>query len=373
MPPSTKASHEIRKFVAMRRTIFFIAPYPRGEAPSQRFRFEQYLAYLEQEGFDTKVVPFISMETWRTLYMEGQLLRKAGGMISSFFRRFTLLFRLRKADHIFIHREMAQIGPPIFEWILAKVMRRSYTYDFDDAIWLPNYSETNARFHRLKAYWKVNYCMKWAASVTAGNEYLANYARRYNANVILIPTTIDMEGYHAETTDYNQLPLIIGWTGSHTTMHYLNHIVPVIRQLEQEFDFEFHVISNQAPAFTLRSLRFVKWNKETEISDLVKFSIGVMSLKEDQWSSGKCGFKALQYMSLGIPTIASPVGVNSTIINTPEVGLLATDEKDWEQMLRQLLTDQTLRKNIGLAGQDRVREQYSVEANAPIYLKLFNS
>lgn len=361
------------KFVSMRKTIYFIAPYPQGEAPSQRFRFEQYLPYLKESGFDVEVIPFVSLNTWRLLYKEGQIFRKIVGILGSFSRRWLLLFRLRKADHLFIHREMAQLGPPVFEWVLSKVMRRKYIYDFDDAIWLPNYSESNARFHRLKAYWKVNYCMKWASVVTAGNDYLANYARQYNQTVEVIPTTIDMDRYHSQTTNYDQTPLIIGWTGSHTTMHYLNEIVPVIARLEKKYDFEFHVISNQAPDFHLNSLHFVQWAKETEIADLVKFSIGLMPLTEDQWSGGKCGFKALQYMALGIPTVLSPVGVNTTIVNRPEVGFLVSTPEEWETALEQLLNDPQLRRTIGQNGQTQVRQHYSVRANSEKYLKLFKS
>lgn len=294
----------------MSKTIYFIVPYPKGEAPSQRFRFEQYLDLFEKEGFKCEVIPFIDLKTWRTIYKEGNAMSKAFGMLRSFARRWKLLFQLKKADYLFIHREMAQMGPPIFEWIVAKVLKRNYTYDFDDAIWLPNYSESNAKFHRLKAYWKVNYCMKWAYQITAGNDYLAKYARQYNPNVMVLPTTIDTVNHHNKNCEYTAQPLIIGWTGTHTTMHYLDFLVPIIKKLEHDYTFKFRVISNEKPQFELSSLEFVKWQKESEIEDLAQINIGVMPLKEDQWSKGKCGFKALQYMALGIPTILSPIGVN---------------------------------------------------------------
>jgi hypothetical protein len=144
----------------MSKTIFFLVPYPKGEAPSQRFRFEQYLTAYENDGYIIEIHPFYDYSTWQTLYSEGNQMKKAFGVLFCFLKRFGLLFKLRRANYIFIHREVAHVGPPIFEWIIAKVLRRKYIYDFDDAIWLPNYSETNARFHRLKSYWKVNYCMK---------------------------------------------------------------------------------------------------------------------------------------------------------------------------------------------------------------------
>lgn len=354
-----------------KKKILFIAPYPFDEAPSQRFRFEQYFNFLRENNFDVHFSPFLDQKTWKTLYSEGNVLRKMFGVIRSFLKRFILLFTLYKYDYVFIHREASHIGPPVFEFLIAKVFRKKYNYDFDDAIWLPNYSETNARFHRLKAYWKVRYCIKWAGSISAGNDYLANYARKFNSNVQVIPTTIDTENHHNLITDYYQEKLVIGWTGTHTTMRYLDYIVPVIKELEKKYDFEFLVISNEAPAYHLKSLRFLKWKRETEITDLARISIGVMPLEMDIWSEGKCGFKGLQYMSLGIPALMSPVGVNTQIVSHEVNGFLPVKLEEWKNQLEMLLTDIDLRKKIGEAGKKTIDERYSVQSNQSNYLSLF--
>ncbi len=357
----------------MIKRIFFLAPYPVAEAPSQRFRFEQYFSFLQEEGFELTMLPFYNYEDWQLLYKEGNKLKKTWVVVRSFLSRFRLLFQLKKADFIFIHREVAHVGPPIFEWIIAKILRKKYIYDFDDATWLPNYSETNKQFHWIKAYWKVNYCMKWAHVVTAGNAYLANYAKQFNKNVQIIPTTIDTENHHDILCDHEADPIVIGWTGTHTTIHYLDELIPVLQRLEKKYSFEFLVISNEKPALELASFQFIKWQKETEIEDLSKIQIGVMPLKQDQWSEGKCGFKGLQYMALGMATILSPVGVNTTIIQDGENGFLADSQKEWEEKLSLLLNDNNLRKSMGKKGRMTVEDHFSVEANKSIYLGLFNS
>lgn len=354
-----------------KKKILFIAPYPFDEAPSQRFRFEQYFIFLRENNFDIHFSPFLDQNTWKTLYSEGNVLRKMFGVVRSFLKRFILLFTLYKYDFVFIHREASHIGPPVFEFLIAKVFRKKYNYDFDDAIWLPNYSETNARFHRLKAYWKVRYCIKWAGSISAGNDYLANYARKFNSNVLVIPTTIDTENHHNVQTDYIQEKLVIGWTGTHTTMRYLDYIVPVIKELEQKYDFEFLVISNEAPTYHLKSLRYLKWKRESEITDLARISIGVMPLEKDIWSEGKCGFKGLQYMSLGIPALMSPVGVNTQIVSHKVNGFLPVKLEDWKNQLELLLTDVDLRRKIGEAGKKTIVERFSVLSNQSNYLSLF--
>lgn len=354
-----------------KKKILFIAPYPFDEAPSQRFRFEQYFNFLRENNFDIHFSPFLDQKTWKTLYSEGNVLRKMLGVVKSFLKRFILLFTLYKYDFVFIHREASHIGPPVFEFLISKIFRKKYNYDFDDAIWLPNYSEINARFHRLKAYWKVRYCIKWAGSISAGNDYLANYARKFNSNVQVIPTTIDTENHHNLQTEYNQEKLVIGWTGTHTTMRYLDFIVPVIKELEQKYDFEFLVISNETPTYHLKSLRFLKWKRETEIKDLARISIGVMPLEMDIWSEGKCGFKGLQYMSLGIPALMSPVGVNTQIVSHEVNGFLPVKLEEWKNQLEMLLTDIELRKKIGEAGKKTIDERYSVLSNQSNYLSLF--
>jgi glycosyltransferase involved in cell wall biosynthesis len=357
----------------MAQKIVFLVPYPEGSAPSQRFRFEQYFGHLKDQGYELEIHPFYDYTSWQTLYLEGKYFLKARTVASCFLKRVGLLFKLRKTDLLFIHREVAHVGPPIFEWIIAKLLRRKYIYDFDDAIWLPNYSETNSRFHWVKAYWKVNYCMKWAHSVSAGNEYLASYARKYNSNVRIIPTTIDTDYHHNIAVDHHVLPPVIGWTGSHTTMRYLDELIPVVKRLEQRHSFEFVVISNEDPGYELDSLRFVKWQKETEIEDLSRIQIGVMPLQHDIWSEGKCGFKGLQYMSLGMATVMSPVGVNTSIIEHGKNGYLASTTAEWEEKLELLLTDVKLREELGKQGRQTILEKFSVEANKSHYDQLFKT
>lgn len=289
----------------------------------------------------------------------------------SFFRRFVLLFRIRRYDHIFIHREASMIGPPFFEWFISKVLRRKFIYDFDDAIWLPNYSEANAKFQRLKMYRKVNKIMKWAHRINAGNEFLADYARGFNNNVHVIPTTIDTELVHNLPGNPDQDPIVIGWTGSHTTASYLTELLPIFDRLYNDYNFEFRVISNHLPDFERPYLRFVKWSRADEIKQLSCFNIGVMPLTDSKWARGKCGFKGLQYMALGIPALMSPVGVNTSIVQHGINGFLCANHEDWYYRLKELMEDPAKRNAIGEGGKMTVNDRFSVSAFEKEYLHMF--
>jgi glycosyltransferase involved in cell wall biosynthesis len=351
--------------------IIFIAPYPFQRAPSQRFRFEQYIDTLRKEGHEVEIHSFLDEKGWNTLYKEGSFIKKGFSMLRSFGKRILLMPRIKKANHVFIHREASMIGPPIFEWFIAKVLRKKYIYDFDDAIWLPNYSESNAKFQRLKNYSKVKKIIKWADTVVVGNEYLSDYAKQFNQSVTIIPTTIDTLNLHTTNTKQQKDKVVIGWTGTHTTMNYLDSIIPVIQQLEKEYPIEFRIISNQCPEYKLNSLVYVPWKKETEIEDLSKINIGLMPMEDTIWTKGKCGFKGLQYMALQIPAIMSPVGMNNDIIEPEINGFFAAKKDQWYGVLKRLIVDIELRERIGVQGQKTVIDKYSVEANTPAYLKLF--
>lgn len=356
--------------------VLFICPYPVGESPSQRFRFEQYFDLLQAMGFTIEVRPFMSLSTWNIIYQPGKVIPKVIGVLSGFIKRLTTLSIIPRFDFIFIHREATPIGPPWFEWITAKIFRKKIIYDFDDAIWLTSTSAENLIAAKLRWFTKVNAICRWSKAVSCGNHYLASYAKQFNKRVVLNPTTIDIRNLHNPNL-FPPLPksesLVIGWTGTHSTLQYLDQIVPVIRSLEKKFPnrFEFIVIANKKPTYSLASLRYVKWSKETEIMDLLKFDIGLMPLTDDEWAKGKCGFKALQYMALGIPVIASPVGVNSNIIAHGVNGFLCDSAYQWEDTIEKLVEDDNLRKSIGQKGREQVINHYSIDSNSLNFLSLF--
>jgi glycosyltransferase involved in cell wall biosynthesis len=354
------------------KSVLFLTPYPYDTAPGQRFRYEQYLGILHENGIEYTLDSFMDNGTWEILYKKGLIVRKAWGILRGFLHRFLKLPFLVKYDFVFIFREASPVGPPIFEWIISKVFRKKIIYDFDDAIWLPNTSDNNRIVAGIKWHSKVASICRWSYKVSCGNSYLADYARQFNKNVIVNPTTIDTVHYHNRIKDQHTPMLTIGWTGTHSTIQYLDAIVPILQRLEQRYDFIFTVISNAPPAFNLKSLRYVKWSKETEIDDLMDFNIGIMPLTDDPWARGKCGFKALQYMSLGIPALVSPIGVNTSIVDDGANGMICSSDSDWEKAITRLITDRGLSIRLGNEARKKVEKKYSVISNAQNFLNLFD-
>ena len=341
-------------------------------SPSQRFRFEQFYKHLEETGFHYQNLSFLSVSDYIALY-DASSFEKIIITMKGFLRRVQHLTKIRSYKYVLIHREVTPVGPPIFEWVIAKVFRKRIIYDFDDAIWLNDPKEVGTLKAWLKAKWKIEFIIKWSHKISAGNEYLAEYAKKYNPNVTVVPTVVDTEEYHnpsLHVNSGNKIP-VVGWTGSHTTLQYLDPLILILRELAEEINFEFLVIANTSPDFELQNLRFIPWKKQTEIEDLMKMDIGIMPLTDDEWSRGKCGFKLIQYLALEKPALASPVGINDKIVIDGENGFICSTKEEWKSKLKILLEDPVLRNSMGKKGRSHIIDTYSVRANSDKFLSLF--
>ncbi|UAY52241.1 glycosyltransferase [Ferruginibacter albus] len=354
------------------KKILFVVPFPKKIYPSERFRVEIYEQVLKDAGFEYDTVFFWDYYARSILYKKGRIFQKAIGVLKGFIRRFQSLFIVSKYDYVFVLREAAPVGPPVFEWIYSKILRKKLIYDFDDAIWIPQISTNNSWAKFTKAFWKVKKNCRRAYKVSVGNDYLYNYAIQYNPSVIINPTCVDTINKHNVIKDQATEKVVIGWTGSFSTLHYLNEIVPVLQQLEQHHDFEFIVIADQNPHLPLKSFRFIEWKEATEIADLMQFNIGVMPLSNDEVSKGKSGFKLIQFMSLGIPVVASPIGVNQQIVDENINGFLCKTESEWINAFEKLICDEQLRQQMGNDGRKKIEKRYSVVANKENFLSLFS-
>lgn len=354
--------------------ILILAPYPWNEAPSQRFRFELLSKNTEEKGLAFSFASFYSTKGWKRLYHSTHSIGKLWLLVVGFARRKLHLIKAINHDIILIHRELTPIGPPIFEWLIAKVLRKKIIFDYDDAIWM-NDGHDGKLSWILKSRWKIRMICRWSWKVSAGNEFLADFARQYCDQVVVIPTVVDTNTHNRKIQESisGNNKLTIGWTGSHSTLFYLNEVLPILAELQKTIDFTFLVIANKNPELPLRNYRFVKWNKETEVDDLQQIDIGIMPLEDTAWARGKCGFKLIQYGAIGIPAVASPVGVNQEVIDDGHTGFLATLKETWNEKLLALLTDETLRLSMGLAARQKIEKEYAADSIKQKFVDLFNS
>ena len=353
------------------RRILFVSAHPRGFAPSQRFRFEQYTDYLAQNGFETTFSPVVRPDEYPLLYAPGGTLRKAGIFGRGLAQRTWQALRRPDVDIAIVQREAIQLGTTLFESALAR-SRVKYVFDFDDAIWLPDTSAANRRMSWLKRPQKVPRLIALADQVWAGNDYLADYARPFNDAVHVVPTTIDTVEHAPLPGRDGARPVCVGWTGSRTTVKHFELAVPVLLRIRERFGdrVTFKLVGDGSYRNDALGLRGTPWREDTEVAELREIDIGLMPLPDDEWAKGKCGLKALQFMSLELPVVTSPVGVNTKIISDDVNGFLATTDDEWFDRLAALIESAELRATIGAAARATVVERYSVASQRETYLRL---
>jgi glycosyltransferase involved in cell wall biosynthesis len=341
--------------------VLAMTPYPHGRVPGQRFRIEQWAPLLREEGIEVVFSPFLSPAAMDVLYRPGHVARKVGDTVRGYLTRWAEVLRRRPVDVVFVYREAAPLGPPVLERLLAR--RRPLVFDFDDAIYLGDTSSANAWSRVVKSRDKAATICRLARHVTVGNDFLAQFAGHHARAVTVVPTTIDTDLYEVRPRPDNPRP-VVGWSGSATTVPYLRTLGPVLRRLRERQDFELRVIGGELGIDGV-PVCCKPWRPDTEVTDLREFDVGVMPLADDEWSRGKCGLKALQYMALGIPPVVSPVGVNARIVDDGVSGFHARTEEEWVDRLTLLLQDRALRRALGEKARKTVEIRFSAKSQVP--------
>jgi len=338
-------------------------------SPGQRYRFEQYLEDLRGSGVQCTVSWLLSEEDDRIFYGPGNVLRKASIVLRSIMRRRREIRQLEKYDAVFIFREALMTGQTFFEKAVARSKARMIL-DFDDAIWLPDTSANNRMFRFLKRPSKTRELCAMADLVITGNSYLADFAKAYNPNVTIIPTTIDLAQYHSSISNYDRTPVVIGWTGSPTTIRHFRMAEAVLSRIRRKYGnaLQFKVIGDATYRNDELGITGIRWSAEREVEELKGIDIGIMPLPDDDWSRGKCACKGLQYMALGIPAVMSAVGTNNDVICSGENGILVSDDEALFQALCTLIDSPELRRQYGQAGRKTVEERYSRQAWSARYV-----
>lgn len=359
----------------MSKKILFLSPYPENKAPSQRLKYEQYFQIFKDEGYEIKTKSFVNENFWKILYLPNHTIKKIYYTFLGYLKRFFLLFTLKKYDVVYVHLWVTPMGIPLFEWLVI-LFAKKIIYDIDDMIFLGHSSNANRIWQSLKGKNKMIYLMKNANHVITCTPKLDEYVKQYNINTTDISSTVDTVNRYIPSNNYsNEHQLILGWSGSHSTSKYLYLLSNVLRNLALKHDFKLIVMGDNTFNIEGVNIEAIEWEKSIEIKTLQKFDIGLYPLPDEEWVYGKSGLKAIQYMALGIPTIATALGANFRIIENEHNGYLVNpdDYQEWGIKIEKLLKDADLRKKLGKAGRQTIIEKYSIEANKDKYLAVFKS
>ena len=314
------------------------------DVAASRYRVLQYLPYLKEHGIQASVLPFPK----------------------GVFAKLKVFKSVKEYDILFIQRKRF----PILWLKFIRKNARKIVYDFDDSVM--HRSSKHLR-HESKTRVKMFKNMVNASDhVIAGNEYLQQNTIPYTQNVTIIPSPIDISLYPQKTYSEKSDNITLGWVGAHGSIHYLKKMRPIFETLGKKNDkLRLKIVCDTFFDCENMVVDKKQWSEKDEVADIQSFDIGLMPLMDDPWSHGKCGLKILQCLATGVPVVCSPAGINKEIVEDGVHGFWANSQEEWTEKLEILINDHDLRRKMGMAGRERVIEHYSLKANAPRMLKIF--
>ena len=358
-----------------RQRILVICPFPEGMAPAQRLKYEQYFDDWHDNGFEVVVSSYFDMSVYGVLWKHGFLAVKIMGALKGLARRCRDILRVRNADIVYVFMWVTPLGPAWPERLFRFLAKR-IVYDIDDNVHigqkLSGPDNPNAFIRFLKNRNKPIHLMRSADAVITSSPFLESEAKRLNESnaATYITSSVDTEYFVPRTHRPANPKIVVGWTGTFSSKPFLDMLAPALRRLTTLRDFEFRIVGNFDYAMNGVDVKVVEFNRASEIADLERFDIGIYPLPDDDWVLGKSGLKAIVYMAMGIPVVASPVGTTPLLFAHGEFGFMAKDEDEWVRALIALIDDEAMRMRMGNVARQVAVEHYSRYAVKARYLNV---
>lgn len=312
---------------------------------SARIRAMQYIPFFEAQGFSVSHIPRVPTRPSNLIgkYTVFPFLKRWYSL------KMAIAILTRKWDVVFIQRIF------IRQYLLKLLNNRSIPiiYDFDDAIYINAEQPGNLE--------KTASMVKHATKVVVSTGYLSEFCLNNGQKPELIPSPVETDRIRPTEKPKDRI-LTIGWIGSPWTSEFLELIEKPLQRLSEKYAFQFLTVGAKSDYKIIGIKHVAKpWIYEDENEEIGQMDIGLMPLPDNDWTRMKGGYKLLQYMSAGVPCVASPVGINQSIIKPAENGFLASTEEEWYLALERLIKDQPTRVRLGSNGRKDAVELYSRE------------
>ena len=354
--------------------VLTLIPNRYGFAPGQRGSIELWEKVLAPEGIRLHWAPFESERLREILYTPGHTFEKAAEMARGYVERLKLLRRLDDYDAVFVYREAALLGPAFLE---KRIARRGVPiiYELDDPLYVPYRSPSNGYLSYLKFFGKIAEICRLAKVVIANSRHHVEFAARYNrgGKIWQVPSIVDTRVYSFRPQPENLERVTVGWSGSPTTTKNLRVVADALRELRGRVEHDVFLVGGTQ--FDLPGVEYTAqaWRRETEVEDLRRMQVGMVPVPVNEWNKRKFFMKTAQYMALGIPVVATPMGSNAYEIEHGRTGFLADTTGEWVEYLELLVRDGALRREMSERAAEVAQERFSLEANAPKVIEAFRA
>jgi glycosyltransferase involved in cell wall biosynthesis len=349
--------------------VLALASYP-VEAAATRYRLHQFVEPLAERGIELDVRPFLHSSLFASLYQRSRLPLTAVGLGAAAMKRLGDVLSARRADVVLVQREAMMFGPPLVEWLINRLGNCPMVLDLDDATYVSYTSPTYGRLgSAFKWFSKTDDLIGWASAVVCGNRSIAEYVKGKGARAVIIPTVVDTERFRPVASAVEKDVPVVGWIGTHSTYPFLESIFPALEALATEYRFKLKVVGAGRKEVQVAGVLVenLDWSLKREIEDFQSFDIGLYPIDTKlyaDWATGKSGFKAIQYMAVGIPYVVTPVAACAEIGEAGVTHFCAETIEEWRARLAELLEDTSRRKRMGEAGRRHALEHYTVPLQA---------
>jgi glycosyltransferase involved in cell wall biosynthesis len=320
--------------------------------PSTRFRVEQHIDALTRHGIEIEHIP-----AYPGAYPPVSRGRRVAWLPQAVLDAALRVQRTSDSDICLLQRELVSTLHTA-----ERLISRPIVFDVDDAIFIH------------QRYRSIDKIAKQARLITCGNTFLADYFSAHG-RVEILPTAVDSSRFMPAVGLIDRP--VIGWSGSSSVFAYLESIQEPLRIVLDRFpDAVFSVIADRPPMLAripIDRMLFIPWSENTEVQGLQSFTVGIMPLTDTPWSRGKCSFKMLTYMAVGLPVVVSPVGMNLEVLRLGDCGFAASSDDDWVDTLTTLLSDRDRSACMGLTGRRIIDSYYSLDVIAPRLATLLRS
>lgn len=316
----------------------------------------------------------MDMATWKIVYTQGHLLRKIAGTLRGIFRSWWMLMTVPLYDGVYVFMYVSPVGTSLPERIL-RLLAKKIIYDIEDNVMLGQKGNVHFFKRLLRAKSKFEFLIRKSDHVITSSPFLNDDCLKLNEHhaSTYISSSMDTRRFTVTNSYDNTDKVVIGWTGTFSSRVYLDLLRNVLIELKKQRDFKLLVIGNFDYEFPEMDLEVIQWTSEHEVRDLQRMDIGVYPLPIDNWVLGKSGLKAIQYMTIGIPAVATEVGTTPLLISNGKNGCLVTTEADWVETLKTLIDNPDLRRQIGTAARETIIHNYSKDAIGHQYLNILNT
>ncbi len=354
--------------------VLVLTPYPYGTTAGPRSSFELWERTLRDAGISLEYAVFETDRLHEIIYAQGLVADKALEMARAYGKFVPKVRNLDGYDAVLVNREATLIGPAVIErWVARR--GKPLIYLLDDPLYIPYRSPSNGWLSYLKAPGKVRTLCGISKVVLANSPSHAAFARRHNANVWEIPSVVDAERYTGWRPPNGRLDgtVCVGWSGSPSTAANLQVIRAPLRSWSRRSDVQLLFIGGRD--FGLPDVPHAEapWQAESEVDDLRRLDIGLLPVPATRWAPHKFYLKLVQYMALGIPPVATPIGSNLGVIEDGVTGFFASGDAGWRKAVERLVGDPGLRERCGKQAAEVAHHRYTLQANAEKIVAAFRS